>query len=420
MLPVSGSQLLQILQRTLNHVDARLMGHGEKVAVLMRRILQTVPEMEEQECSRLCILGLLHDVGAYKTEEISQLFRFEESGFRAHSAYGYLFLKIMSPLGDDAYPLLNHHLPYREYASVSPALTEFDYAGLIFLADHAALFVARGETAAGRRWILENKGTLLSPYWVERFLEAERQGGILELLEGVNCESELESLVEGISISDSDLRQYLSMIAYVIDFRSEYMVLHTVNTVSISRVMGEYIGIPTAEREILHYGALLHDIGKVACPVEILEKPGRLTPEEMEVMRQHVTVTREILEGLIDPEVLEIACRHHERIDGSGYPQGLVYESLTLPQRILGVADVVSALIRRRSYKDAYDKDTTLQILTEMKQENRFCSTSVNAVLEHFDEIIQTADFYGATITEAYESIHLAYHELENQFSGVS
>ena len=95
---------------------------------------------------------------------------------------------------------------------------------------------------------------------------------------------------------------------------------------------------------------MFHDLGKIGIPLEILENPGRLTLEDMAVMKTHVEKTAVILNGWVSEEIRDLALRHHEKLNGTGYPDGLSASQLTLPQRILAVADIFSALTGERSY----------------------------------------------------------------------
>ena len=412
MQPTNSSQLVHILQRTLNRVDPRLIGHGERVAILMHQILKQVPDISPRERSNLLLMGLLHDIGAYKTEDIDDMLCFERDGVWEHAAYGYLYLKLLSPLGELARPILFHHLAYQDYHKVSPHLDPQDPAGLIFMADRADMLLMQLNTDECLRWIRRHNGVRCTPYWTERFLAAAADGALLERLKGGQYEDLRREMIDNLTFAPDEIRQYLSTIAYSIDFHSEFMVLHTVTTVSVSQVLGKLVGVPEEEEDSLYYGALLHDLGKVDCPVDILEKPGKLTDTEMAVMKQHVSTTRDILEGYIDQEVVEIAARHHERQDGSGYPQGLPGQALTTAQRIVAVADVVSALVRRRSYKGAFDKETTLGILLRMKADGQFCGTVIDALLEHYDDVLATAERFGAPITATYEHLLKDYQVL--------
>jgi len=82
----------------------------------------------------------------------------------------------------------------------------------------------------------------------------------------------------------------------------------------------------------VYTSALVHDVGKIGIPLSILEKPGKLDDEEMKVMRTHVELTEDILEGCIEPVLLQAAARHHEKLDGSGYPRGLHAAELSMPE----------------------------------------------------------------------------------------
>lgn len=136
----------------------------------------------------------------------------------------------------------------------------------------------------------------------------------------------------------------------------------------------EYAGILTDENvERIVRAAPLHDIGKIAVSDRILQKPGRLTPEEFEQMKQHAAkggeMVHNILGNLDDAAFLqtasEIATSHHERWDGSGYPAGLAGEAIPLPARIMSVADVFDALVSERCYKSAMPPEKAFQIIEE-------------------------------------------------------
>jgi cyclic di-GMP phosphodiesterase len=126
--------------------------------------------------------------------------------------------------------------------------------------------------------------------------------------------------------------------------------------------------------ELLFKSAPLHDIGKVGIPDAILLKPGKLTPEEFEVMKAHTTLGRDAIaaaESLLDQPVSfleyarEIAYSHQEKWDGTGYPEGLAGERIPLSARLMAVADVYDALISRRVYKPPYPHEKAMEIIRE-------------------------------------------------------
>jgi putative two-component system response regulator len=114
------------------------------------------------------------------------------------------------------------------------------------------------------------------------------------------------------------------------------------------------LGLPRAEAEDIQYAAPMHDIGKIGIPDRILLKPGKLDPDEWEIMRQHSTIGASILEGSDIPFIQlaeRVARSHHEKWDGTGYPASLAGERIPLPARIVAVADVFDAVTCHRPYR---------------------------------------------------------------------
>ncbi|MEG0077488.1 HD domain-containing phosphohydrolase [Anaerorhabdus sp.] len=411
---MSSLQFLEILRKTLNKVDPRLVNHGEKVGYMVFVILNSVGKYNQDQIIQITLLAILHDIGAYKTEEIDDMMEFENNHVWFHSIYGYLFMKNLSIMKDDALPLLYHHLSYSAYKEVG--LEEDDIAGLIRLADRIDVNLGYNDPEGCKAWIKENRGTVLSPYWVDLFLTMPNHDELLNQLYDSSYHQYARKMAENVRLGHRLIENYLTVIAYAIDFRSEFMILHTVTTVNVSLAIGKRMGLNPEDMSNLYYGSLLHDVGKIACPISILEKPGKLTDDEMEIMKEHVVETRNILEGSIHDDITEIASRHHERVDGSGYPRHLKLADLTLPQCICAVADIVSALVRQRSYKDAYDKEKTLTILKDMNSKGLLNRDVVQEVVDNFDEIMKETESDGQEVMDAYKAIQNEYKYLIDKY----
>jgi HD-GYP domain-containing protein (c-di-GMP phosphodiesterase class II) len=160
----------------------------------------------------------------------------------------------------------------------------------------------------------------------------------------------------------------LDAIAYafagVIDAKSPWTYRHSDRTCMIVLGLAAALGADDDELSDLRRAALLHDVGKLAVSNRILDKPGRLTPGEFARIREHPVITRRVLErvpgfGPLAP----VAAAHHERLDGSGYPQGLTGDQLTMPMRLLAVADVYEALTSERPYRAAMRSEEALAII---------------------------------------------------------
>jgi len=140
----------------------------------------------------------------------------------------------------------------------------------------------------------------------------------------------------------------------------------------------------------------MHDVGKIGIPDRILLKPGRLDPDEMDIMRQHAVIGSRILSGsssalLHEGEV--IALSHHEKWDGTGYPKGLSGEDIPLVGRICAVSDVFDALTTDRPYKEAFPNDKAYRILRE-EQGQHLDPEAVHAFFEQIDEIEEIQERY--------------------------
>jgi HD-GYP domain-containing protein (c-di-GMP phosphodiesterase class II) len=147
-----------------------------------------------------------------------------------------------------------------------------------------------------------------------------------------------------------------------------YTFTHGVNVSVLAAAFGAYLGLPTGELQELGLAGLFHDVGKAVIPDAILNKPGRLTPQEFDQMKEHPALGRKLLAGLNLPEaVLRGVCEHHERFDGSGYPGKLSGAGIHTWGRILAVADVYDALTSRRSYKDAMLATRALAVIHGMR-----------------------------------------------------
>lgn len=144
-------------------------------------------------------------------------------------------------------------------------------------------------------------------------------------------------------------------LAAALDAKDPCTAGHSQRVGELAALIGREMGLPEAQVEHLQIAGILHDVGKIGIPDAVLLKPGRFTPEEYDVMKQHAVLSGRIL---ADVEKLEdvarwIAC-HHERWDGKGYPDGIAGEEIPLGARILAAADACDAMLSRRSYKDRY------------------------------------------------------------------
>jgi putative nucleotidyltransferase with HDIG domain len=171
------------------------------------------------------------------------------------------------------------------------------------------------------------------------------------LRERAEATQQLESTLERLK---QVLEGTILTLAATMEFRDPYTGGHQRRVAGLVRAVAARLGWSQEQREVAYTAALLHDVGKIAVPAEILARPGRLNPHEMGIVRNHSSVGYEILKQATFPWPLHgIVWQHHERLDGSGYPEHLTGERIVPEARLLAVADVVEAMASHRPYRPA-------------------------------------------------------------------
>jgi PAS domain S-box-containing protein/putative nucleotidyltransferase with HDIG domain len=164
------------------------------------------------------------------------------------------------------------------------------------------------------------------------------------------------------------LEQMVDVLAATVEVRDPYTAGHQRRVAQLACAIAREMGLPEDLIEGLRMAAQIHDIGKIYTPAEILSRPGRLNPPELELVRTHPQAGYEILRKIDFPwPVAEIVRQHHERLDGSGYPQGLKGEEIRLEARIMAVADVVEAMASHRPYRPAHTIEEALEEIARYK-----------------------------------------------------
>ncbi|HFE37896.1 MAG TPA: HD-GYP domain-containing protein [Gammaproteobacteria bacterium] len=149
--------------------------------------------------------------------------------------------------------------------------------------------------------------------------------------------------------------------------KDEYTFMHCVSVTGLMVMFARYLKFSKEDIHEVAIGSLVHDIGKIMVPDKVLNKPGKLNFDEFEVMKDHVTFSREILENnpAISQMALDVAVLHHERMDGSGYPRGLAGDEISLVGQMSAIVDVYDALTSVRVYKDAWEPSQALKSMIE-------------------------------------------------------
>lgn len=164
------------------------------------------------------------------------------------------------------------------------------------------------------------------------------------------------------------LKGVIKSMAEVVEVRDPYTSGHQYRTAALASAISKSLGLPKETTEVIYLSALLHDIGKISVPAEILTKPGKLDRIEFELVKRHTVVGYRILKNIpFSFSIHDIVLQHHERLDGSGYPRGLKGDQILTEARIIAVADVVEAMMTHRPYRPALGLEKTLEEISNQK-----------------------------------------------------
>ena len=217
--------------------------------------------------------------------------------------------------------------------------------------------------------------------------------------------------------NNEDKKKFLEMLMYCQGFFRSEMVVETAMAVCVSEEIAREMALPLHNREILHYGTLLHDIGMLSIPRELIETPRKLDPREARLVKTHVETAGRILRPRIKKEVVDIALAHHERCDGSGYPHHLTDSQMNTEQKILQVTDMVVALLHKRSYRKPLPKEKIIAILEEKTSRNMLKRQVVSVVVQSYDKIMSRIGEESAQILRMYETLNKQYELISKKYN---
>lgn len=411
---VSLKEVLRIIQKTLDSIDDIMIGHGEQVAYILYKLLKADNKYSEDEILKLITLGMFHDIGAYKIEERKKLLDIELNRPMEHAVYGSLFIKYFSPLSDLSPLILGHHLyPYDLDEELSKIILKD--ALLIHFADIISVLQMKFKDVK-KEWIMDMPDGEVLLEHKKLFEIACNKYGLLDNLKDNRYIEELYEIFSKKIVDREEVIGYAKMLAYAIDFRSKATVVHTISVQEISVQIAKILDLDEETTMKIKVASMLHDIGKISIPVEILEKPGKLTSEEYDKIKNHAIVGYRILSDLGLDDIRDISSLHHEKLDGTGYPFRLKGDDIRLEARIVAIADIISALADRRSYKREFSNEKVISILSDMALNNKIDSDICKVVIDKYDFIMDRVRANTKEMLTIYDNIIEEYKEILGYF----
>jgi HD-GYP domain-containing protein (c-di-GMP phosphodiesterase class II) len=393
--------LRQVVEAIASAVD--LVGvddvlHARRVGIMAVECAKQL-QWDNRQINTLFEAALLHDCGVSNTQVRGNLVNeLDWEGANAHCERGYNLLKGYRPLSHLAPILRYHHTHWNELQQLHLPDETALIANLIYLVDRVDITAAPHystnslmDSVAGIRDLFaQHRGTFFAPEIMDAFLAASRGEAFWYLIEPdfiphylaeMNIRSE-ESLV-GLE----ELKGFAHIIAQIVDAKSSYTTDHSLGVGRLTRFLAEKSGIQGERLDVLEISALLHDIGKLQIPDELLESTAKLSESERNRMKKHSFATYQILKNVEGVGDLALwAAQHHESLNGNGYPFRKSGGEIPLESRLIKVADVYQALAQNRPYRKSLPQEEILSILLVMQANNEIDSEIVATVAQNIDE----------------------------------
>jgi HD-GYP domain-containing protein (c-di-GMP phosphodiesterase class II) len=336
------------LSEAVDLISTELNKHHQRVAYITYKI-GTELKLPLKKLSTLTMAAALHDIGAVSLKERIEALEFEDNSEAEHQERGYKLLKTFNPFKEVAKIIRYHHHHWDDYNESFPI-----ESNIIFLADRTSVLL-KDDDINNKESILglikKLSGQYFNPLFVQALIKAAKNNAFwIELsLPSIGRIVSDRIGASNIYIDDETLINISKLFSRIIDFRSTFTATHSSGVAASAKYLGKLCNLSNVECILLEIAGYLHDIGKLAIPKEILEKEGSLNLEERRVIEKHTYFTYRILDQIKPLKVInEIACLHHERMNGKGYPFGIEGSKLSLCSRIMAVADVFTAITEVR------------------------------------------------------------------------
>ena len=363
--------------------------HSERVAYISLRLGQKL-QLSQGELGELLLSALLHDIGIATGAEQLRLADLEPlpGHVAPHCQRGHDLLGSTKLFGPYARNVLEHHDYYSPKLRIIPAI--------IHLADRVDIMLDK------RRYILwqvedlldyfqTNQGVIFCPHVMEAFRALAKIPSFwLDLEHGYYQAIHQEYEFQRILTLD-ELEEIAQLLATLVDSKSPFTANHSRGVANAAALLGRKLNKPEPVVGLLRIAGLLHDIGKLAIPDEILLAPGALDRRQREFIKQHTYHSYHLI-SKIGPGAETIArwaAYHHEKLDGSGYPFALSAADLDEEARLMAVIDITCSLLEARPYREALSKDKVMQILHNNVQANHLDSRLTELTIAHLDEIVE-------------------------------
>lgn len=383
------------LIKSIDSFNYLLKDHHRRTAIIAYQ-LGNIYGLDKHRMDDLILAASLHDIGALYVSERDQLIQADIDNPRDHEINGAKMLEGFKPFENIAKIIGRHHIKYENVLSGLVDSSEVPLESYILhLSDRIDVMLLKYGNDYPRivDEIKNRFGTVFAPFLLDTFIKATDN---FEFWTTISFDSFHDLLIRSLDeahydIDGEGIESLARLFAHIIDFRSPWTTRHSETVSQLAYRLGQLMGFTEDECWELRISGYLHDIGKIAIPVELINKPGKLTSDEFERVKNHVVYSTLILSPISEFEnIVNLASNHHEKRDRSGYPLKPKEEGLSIQTDVLAYADIFAAISENRPYRAGMTKEAIIDTLAEFTPD-KLSEKVYNTILEHFDELMRIA-----------------------------
>ncbi|WP_315117897.1 HD domain-containing phosphohydrolase [uncultured Clostridium sp.] len=387
MSSVDGTNIIEEVTN-IHYSKHKFMNHSLRTCYIAIEIGREL-NIPENKLQLLYISSLLHDIGAtnfFNASHHSNDFIYE------HSIMGSNLTKEFPLFNNLSDIILYHHENYDGSGSLklsgenipleSQIIRISDLIELLFKESQSSLF----QKDRIVQWIKENNNKIYSSKITEAFLRCSRKDIFWFNLENLNSMNFILDNVApkmNLTLNLLEFEKVAYIFSSIIDNKDDHTASHSLNIGELAYNVSKHLKYDEEKCKKMKIAGLLHDIGKLAIPIKILNKNSGLTNDEFNIIKSHVYYSKIILDRIEDiPDISDWASNHHEKLDGTGYPRGLKAHQLNEESRIIAICDIYQALTESRPYKQGFSHEKTFEIMNSMADRYLICSKALGYLKE--------------------------------------
>lgn len=417
---ITLKEIITSFTKSVDLYNYLLRNHHRRTAIAAYHIGKSYG-LPQEDLGDLVIAAALHDIGALSVSERDRLIQMDVENPYPHSSLGSYMLESFEPFDQISRIIYYHHWRYEDDQRWIPEKGEVPVeAYILHVADRVDILVDPHESILMQKQkitgIIESyRGSLFHPQAVDALLKVAIKDSFWLDMDNLEMEDIMELAISSkfqVTMTLDLLEQFAFTLSKIIDSRSKFAISHSFGVSQVAYTIAFLMGYPLEKCRQIRVAGLLHDMGKIAIPTELIEKKDALTEVERTDVRTHAYFTSLILNHIGDlEEIIYWASGHHENHDGSGYPLNLTCEGISQEMDIVAYADIYTALSEDRPYRTGMEAPVILEILEKefLEKHGEPIFTLIKNNLEYIDSVCKKSVQEGIKRFQLYEDMARKY-----------